>query len=246
MFVHVFPLLILGFFLGACSKEEPMSNFDNIKETALPKAMIDPSNPNNSLDTSGFVHNRQLIRFVDNHLLKGRMNTLQDVTNYFNADYEMADFISKYGNVFPNDPVTFDSTLTEFHNENPIFHEYFIEMHAVASNTGLNLEQKLNAIRTYENNFRFDYYPIEIAESLKVMSSIARYSLHLWAPLGEGGLGYFDKVLLAKDKEKLDWYEVAADDIMGAALSGVFTGNPLIALGGGVLSSGWTILKHYA
>lgn len=243
--MHVFPLLILGFFLGACSKEEPMSNFDNIKETALPKAMIDPSNPNNSLDTSGAIHNDQLILFVDNFLLKGHVHTLDDVIDYFKADYEMAEFISNYANVFPNDPRTFDSTLAAFHNDNPIFHEYFIETHAVASNTGLNLEQKLNAIRTYENNFRFDDYPIEIAESLKVISSIARYSLHLWAPSSEGGLGYFDKVILAKDKEKLDWWEVGVNDILGAAIGGMTTANPLIGLGYGVFSSGVTIFLHY-
>lgn len=72
------------------------------------------------------------------------------------------------------------------------------------------------------------------------MFSVARYSTVLWATEDQGGLGYLN----AKEPNYIGGskktHDIVMSDIGGTYTSALFTGNPLVALAGGALSSAWT------
>lgn len=231
---------MIGMLLSSCSKD--VADLYEHEITSFPKSLVDPSNSNNALDTAGYIHNEQLITFVDSFLLRGKIKTKNDLADFFNANNQQIYILENYGDIFPNDPSTFDSLLYAAHQATPIFHEYFKELEGIVSDPRMSLNEKIIAIKDYENSFNYQIYPSNVSKSLKVVSSIARYSIFLWAPKSQGGLGYYDKVLEAK---RIDWWEVGVDDIMGTALSGVFAPTPVTALAGGVLASAYTVAKSY-
>lgn len=209
------------------------------------KNQIIPNNNENEFDFAGEHHNSKLIVFVDDYLLRDSIQSSEDVFNYFEASPKLSEIILAHDEMFRDDPIEFERICSDVYNADPIIHEYFKNLQGIAEASNSTLEQKLEGIREFEHDFEYENYPTNIQECLKSMSSVARFSLLLWAPINEGGSGYFDILGANLSKAPINWWRVGVDDIYGSCIGAMTTGNPLVALGGGVVTSGLSAFSQW-
>jgi len=130
----------------------------------------------------------------------------------------------------------------QLHNEFPEAYDYFDSLGNIMLDSSSTLTAKISLIKDFETNFDFTGLSTEQIHCLFAMSSIARYSLFLWAPKSMGGMGKFDNVIVTPGR--INWPEIGAEDALGCYGAALFTWNPWTALGGGAVASCFAILKE--
>jgi WD40 repeat protein len=138
------------------------------------------------------------------------------------------------------------------HDNHPLIFNTYYDIRNIIKSNNLKLEEKIVQLKQIEEVIIEDqvdkdfYNNVENIEGVKngllVALAISRYSLYLWSPKSENGLGYYD--LINNNPSVVcgppDW---VLDDIWGAATSALFTWNPFGALGGGIASSAVSALR---
>lgn len=234
----LFLLLVATFF--SCSKHE-------LSEVTINEAKIsssesqekgitpaEPFNPFNEFDYFGAQHNQALIDvYADGY---DQHNSAADYYAYFNTGSELIAFIESAQPDFQNDPDDYGPYLSQLMHENPVIANYSNDIRLIMIDPSTDLQTKINLIKDYESTFHYSSIDKSQAKILKLSSSVARYSLYLWAPTSEGGLGYID-LIDPNDLTGIDWWEIGVEDFLSACGAALFTGNPLVALASGVIGS---------
>ena len=227
---------------SSCTKDE-VETPQSENRTLNQKSLLNPSNSNNPYDNAGLEHNKALKDFVDNYLLTSKNLTDDSVFTYFAdmASAKVDSTIENYRNYANSSPATYPNELSSQYQIDKETFEYYFDIRDIANDGSLNLSEKITAIRSLENNYDFSITSETDKEVMLKESSVARYSLYLWAPESESGLGYFHKVTNAKD---IDWAEVGRDDIWGLEIGALFGENPASAVGGAVVGSAVSALRQ--
>jgi hypothetical protein len=240
-------LVIAGTIILSCKKnlsDDSERIQDRIIAT-LKSSMVSPSNPYNEYDYIGMSHNDKLIYFVNSHN-KSLSHDFDSIYALFYIEGlpSKIDFLNMIdqANV---DPEKYTGFLDSLYEKNLNLFKHYLFVRNVV-NDSIALSEKVKTIFEYENTLDYSNLSSDKIMALKAAFSVARYSLVLWAPLEEGGLGcgglgnQMENYIGGKKKT----HDIVMADIGGAYTSALFTGNPFIALAGGGLSSGWTWLFY--
>ena len=205
---------------------------------------IDPSNSNNPEDQGGQDHNDALDDLFNTvSLATLRTYDEHDVFDFYGiTDQDLQHAIMTGIRIKWQMPADYDSEVTAVYESNTAGFEYYYALRDIIENTSYTLNQKIVEIKKFENSYDYSALSSDMAKTLSITSSIARYSLYYWGPTSQGGLGKFDDVKDELDIQGIDWWHVGVSDILSAAYSGMFTGNPLVALGGGIGGSAIDLL----
>lgn len=204
------------------------SGFNVTERTSL----ISPANPLNQYDYVGQTHNRELMHFIDSILPKP---PIED-TIIYNRFYvqgmpsyvELVELLSQR----EYDPTNYTPLMAQLYRENSVLFPYLNNVNSIV-NGNYTLQQKIDALKYYENSINYSIFTANQTMALKAAISVARYSSVLWASQGEGGLGYNDIKI-----ESRDINPIVSEDIWGTLAGAWFTANPLTAIAGGIVSSG--------
>lgn len=201
------------------------------------------SNPLNSNDSIGRIHNELLSDFM-NDIVSNNQGTpvsKEIVYDYFNADStqiyfvehldEIPDSKSEEVELLPNVP---------FDVKYPEALKLLYDLNKIVYNEGLNLEMKINKIKQLEGKLLSNNIPeylrnvpsddIERVKSVLLSAtSVGRYSLYFWTPIDEGGLGNTGYA-----SRPPDWVYA---DLKAAAVSYWFAWNPFALLASTAISS---------
>ncbi len=114
-------------------------------------------------------------------MLLNSVQSTEDVFNYFEVSPQLSNAIIDHYKMFRDDPESFKQIFTE-----PVIHDYFKNLQRIAELPNITLAQKIQKIKNLEDTFDYSVYNEDIQGCLQVMSSVARYSLYLWAPTAQG------------------------------------------------------------
>lgn len=236
-------ILLMGItvFVG-CEKESNLSQITIEKDETIEKSVINyeinPSNPLNEFDYIGQEHNIKLVNFIDSVI---DHTTLEEhfVYNYFYIDgvptEENIVNIIKQSSYNPDE---YSGFMLEMYNENVSIFSHYLMVVSIINNSD-SISSKVNSIISYENSIDYTGYTNEENLALKSMFSVARYSTVLWATEDQGGLGYLkanEPNYIGGSKKT---HDIVMADISSTYIGALFTANPLVALGGGILGSAW-------
>lgn len=232
-------ILVSSIFILGCKKEE-------VKSEPNLKTVVNPANRSNPYDTVGYQHNQLLDDFIIIELIPKKSYYNVDSTfNNFGFSTAQKQFVLDMENYQHSDTSAYSNDLMELYYNCPEYFEKVFDIRDIVINTALGLEEKIENIKTIESGFSSLNISRYYIEMLYKTASTARYSLYYWAPTSQGGLGNFDTYFgNKKSTMEVNWGEVGLDDLWGAWGSALFTGNPFIALGGGVVASVITVVRE--
>jgi hypothetical protein len=207
---------------------------------------VSPQNLSNPYDHIGFNHNEMCIDFFNTFdIINGSVPSEKDILSYFDLP-DTAKQIYYLCNGYSNlNPTDYKPHLKQEYSRNPQVFDAYFELRSIISDDGSTLIEKTTKIIDFEDSFLNNSHsslqniPIPLRERVKeavlLASSVGRYSLFLWSSKEQGGLGYYD--IFNNDfgaSGPPDWVK---EDVYATLINAWFTGNPFIALGGGVVSS---------
>jgi hypothetical protein len=201
---------------------------------------VNPSNELNPYDFYGIMHNDKLIGAFNDKININSTN--EDIYNYFSIPQNDRIRLDEDRPNYMLNSLQYSTTYATMMNSNLHIKNYAESIRAIIIDESLDLSGKILAITLFENNFNYSLVSNDEATILQVSSSISRYSLSMWAPLSQGGLGYADSLGEDAGITDIDWWEIGVGDFMSACTAAFGTGNPLIALGWGVVSSGIALI----
>ncbi|MCA1761513.1 MAG: hypothetical protein ABR574_13110 [Cryomorphaceae bacterium] len=233
-------------FLIGCQKDEFEDNPISSDIYSHKKVSVNPANAHNRMDSAGVEHNRILNNFLLDELFDGDVLSKGEAAMLCGVLAADTAYLVKNFDYGQDDSNSYSAPLAiSFQNNQAVF-QYFFDLRDIAGNQSLTLGQKIDAIKLYEQNYNYLSHPIDEANCLRVMSSIARYSLYFWAPKSQGGLGNYDLLLAGGPKAPINWWRVGVDDIWGACLAAFTTANPFVALGWGAGTSACSAFTDWA
>ena len=194
--------------IDSCKKMTDTENA-NISSVSNKKNYTLASNPSNEYDFFGEKHNESLMPAFSDKLTVN--SSKEDCYNYFNISTEGRNFLNQVIPFVHVSPSEYVGLMKEMYNENPKMFEYLESIRKIIKNSKGNLHKMIEGIKDFEKNYPYEIFPEEQRVYLKLTSSIARHSLYLWAPIEQGGLGYFAKIR-GETKVPIDWWGVGEGD----------------------------------
>ena len=231
---------LCGTFMVSCEKNLPSEQDKKVELKSIPT--VDPSNSKNEFDYFGEIHNNQLMHFVDSM----KIARFTGSADYAYDRYYVQGLPSKSdllncileSNI---DPENYSGLMSTLYNSNKkIFNHYLVVREIVNDTT--TLQEKVNAIKSYENNVDYSEFNKDEIMALKATFSVARYTMVFWSSSDQGGLDYYKGGLGLKVNYiggSPRTHAIAMADIGGTLTGALFTWNPITAIGGGLASSAW-------
>ncbi|MBW6491684.1 MAG: hypothetical protein K0B15_10890 [Lentimicrobium sp.] len=228
-------LLVVAMFMVSCEKgSKETKTADDENTGTLRTSLVSAANPLNEYDYVGQAHNAQLIKLIDSVTPILPIDST-DIYNYFYVlglpSFSDFSIMRAQRTVEPKDYVDLMSSI---YKENSLLFPYIDVINSIVISSSL-LQEKTNALISYENTINYSNLTKKQAMALKAAISVARYSSVLWASKEGGGLGYYENNYKSGSK---DINPIVAEDIWGTLGAALFTGNPFTAKAGGLVSSG--------